>query len=917
MTTETTKLTPMLRQYYEIKNSVGDAVLFFRMGDFFEIFGEDAETVAPKLDVVLTAREKGDQTKIPFCGVPHHSAKSYWLKLVKLGYKVAICEQLEDASEAKGLVKRGVTRVYTPGSIDELEGLEQDQPNYLLAWMDIPGSSQEVLSVVDVSTGEFRLGNISRGQLPFYVKLFRPSEVLVRRFATQAVTTALSPWMRENPLHLDVLPEAPLKDEALQNESLQSIFGSAGLGAQPCGQVASGAALISAVVVYLKSLHASTNQFMRIDRLEEPDSAALSETVIRDLEIFETSRRRQSDGSLARVIDRTLSPMGARSLRYALAHPLIKKSAVTARHCAVEELVQAGEESLLKLRAELKNTADLARLSTRILAGSASPHELSLVRSALIRANTLSPQIHALAKQNSALHEIADALVAAPQALAILVDVLQEFPEGLGAGRAVFRPGYDTFLDEKNKLALSGEERVAAYESKLREQTGISSLKVKAHKSFGLLLEVTKSNVAKVPAAFIRRQTMTNGERYTTIELKELDEALASANDQAVQREYKLYQELLQKLCPFRDGLMAVARAIGELDMLQSFAWLALKENYVRPTITDHPRRLTLKSCRHPVVEKFVGRHEFVANDVLMNEAKSQLLITGPNMAGKSTVMRQTAIAAVLCQAGSWVPAYEAELPIFDQIFTRVGASDDLSRGQSTFMVEMSEAAEILRKATSKSLVILDEVGRGTSTTDGLAIATSIMEDLADRVKCFTMFATHYHELVPMMSARTNVVPVQTEVLEQNEGIVFTHRLTAGASASSFGLEVARLAGVPGHVIELAKGHLARFEQGELSKPEVPPTTAKSSFDDVRRAGGTKSVTKVQRGLFALASEEQEMSEDIVAANQAGLSRVVSRLEAIKIHKTTPLQALNILNELKAMLIPAHHRALFDEELHP
>lgn len=733
-------------------------------------------------------------------------------------------------------------------------------------------------------------------------------------------------WTKEHQIRIDILPESPMKDEALQREMLAKVFGGADLADQNCGVVAGGGALVSAVLAYLESLSASTNQFMRIEPLEEADSIALSETVIRDLEIFETSRRRQTDGSLARVIDRTLTPMGARAFRHSLAHPLVRASSVSARHNAVGELVTAGEVSLLSLRAELKNTADIARLSTRILAGSASPHELSLVRSSLMKANVLSPKILDIAQSTSALAGIAGNLVAASEAMIILDDVMIDFPEGLGTGRGVFRVGYDPFLDEKNKLAISGEERIAQYEATLREQTGISSLKIKSHKSYGLLLEVTKSNLSRVPSSFIRRQTMTNGERYTTIELKDLDEDLASATDQAIARENRLYQELLEKLRPSRDGLMNVARAIGELDMLQGFAWLALKENYVRPTLTDRPRRLTLKSCRHPVVEKFVGRHDFVANDVMMNEGKSQLLITGPNMAGKSTVMRQTAIAAILCQAGSWVPAHDAEMPIFDRIFTRVGASDDLSRGQSTFMVEMSEAAEILRQATSRSLVILDEVGRGTSTTDGLAIAASILEDLADRVGCFTMFATHYHELVPMMATRKNVVPMQTEVIEKNDGIVFTHRLIGGASASSFGIEVAKLAGVPTHVIEKAKAHLLASQARELSE-KLDVKSSSVVYDGAEPVQAVPVVspsvecidtvvapTKVQKGLFGL-SADMESVVSFGAGGHSGLSRVVSRLEGIKIHRTTPLQALNIINELKSMLVPVQHRGLFEDEI--
>jgi DNA mismatch repair protein MutS len=387
---------------------------------------------------------------------------------------------------------------------------------------------------------------------------------------------------------------------------------------------------------------------------------------------------------------------------------------------------------------------------------------------------------------------------------------------------------------------------------------------------------------------------------------------LASANEQAIQREQKLYQNLLETLKPYRDGLMTVARAIGELDLLQSFAWLALKENYTRPKLTDRPRRLTLKSCRHPVVEKFVGRHDFVPNDILMNEGKSQILITGPNMAGKSTVMRQTAIAAILCQAGAWVPAHEAEMPIFDRVFTRVGASDDLSRGQSTFMVEMSEAAEILRHATSRSLVILDEVGRGTSTTDGLAIAASIIMDLADRLGCFTMFATHYHELVPMMAGRANVVPMQTQVIEREDGIVFSHRLVAGASASSFGIEVAKLAGVPGHVIDMAKRHLADTEAKQLPEDRDAPPSRAGAHATVEPP---RELSKVQKGLFGLTHEGAVELPGIDTTGAPGLSRMVARLEAVKIHRTTPLQALNILNELKSLLVPVQQRALFEDEV--
>ncbi|MCX6125829.1 MAG: DNA mismatch repair protein MutS [Proteobacteria bacterium] len=912
-------MTPMLRQYFDLKKEADGAILFFRMGDFYEIFGTDAEEIAPKLEIVLTAREKGDQTKIPFCGVPHHAATGYWLKLVRLGYKVSIVEQLESPAPGKGLVKRGIVRTYTPGSVDELEGLDRDAPAYLMAHMEVSSKSVDVVAICDISTGELRVGNISSEEFLPLVKQVRPKEILSRRFAIEEIRGMLAANLSDENIKIDVLPEAPLKDEVQQAAILKETFAVLALDDQPCGKVQGGAALVVAVLAYIRGLQASTAQFTRVQPLRDPGTMILSDTVIRDLEIFETSKRRQSEGSLAHTIDHTLSPMGARCLRYALSHPFSIAGPITIRHEAVSKLNSGEHDFLNAIRLELKGVGDIARLATRIVSGSVSPLELNMVRVTLEKAARLSNVLALADCKKSALEGLSELLASGEAVRKILCNALVDHPSLLGSGRGVFRKGFDSLLDEKALLATSGEDRVAAYEEALRVETGIGSLKIKDHKTFGLLIEVTKSNFSKIPASFIRRQTMVNCERFATMELKDLNEALLTACDLAIAREAELYGLLIESLKPFLCNISNVSRALGELDLLQSFAWIAKKEGWCRPTLQiAGRRRLMVRAGRHPVVERIIGKHLFCANDVLMTSDKSHLLITGPNMAGKSTVMRQTALLAIMCQAGSYVPANSAEMPIFDRIFTRVGAADDLSRGQSTFMVEMIEAAEILRQATDRSLVILDEVGRGTSSSDGLAIAAAILEELVDRVNCFSLFATHYHELVGMMASRTGIKSVQTEVIEKdNLEIIFTHRLVEGASGNSFGIEVARLAGIPGPVLAKARSYLGASEVNLAGQPAGQQIDAPKNAAEQNPVAG--NLTRVQRDLFGLegspsnpAKGEKSQTFNEIPGRFGHLDQIVLRLENLKIHRTTPMQALNILDELKRMLVPSSQKSLFE-----
>ena len=902
-------MTPMLKQYYSLKEECRDAILFFRMGDFYEIFGEDAQEVAPRLELVLTSREKGDNERLPFCGVPHHSARGYWLKLLAMGYKVAIADQIEDPKLAKGLVKRAVTRVFTPGCIEDLEGLEADRPNFMLAVFEVPtkgrsalvGQQMWAVALSDISTGELRLGNVEEERdIISIVERHGPREILIRKFDDADMRKRLEPFIRGRNIAFSHLPEGILRDEVAQAELLHEILGAGKIEAQPCGKVAGGKAIVGALLEHLKGLHAPIKSFLTIRALQDPNTLQLGETAIRDLEIFETSRRREVKGSLFAEINFCRTAAGSRRLRRELCYPLFERGIIENRRKWVAEFLDWKTEERREFGETLTGFPDLQRLATRIYSRQIQPHELANIRLAASRAQVLAVQLEERTSggKGSALPGIEQkigGLRAASKITAILQQAIVETPGVSGSGSGVFACGFDHELDECTRAARGGANLVTEYEGRLRERTGISSLKIRPHQTFGLLIEVTKSNAGKVPTDFVRRQTMVNGERFITPELTALDETLQNAQAKAVERETFLYGRLLDELGNWCPLMRDVAEICAEIDMLFALALCAYEGAWCRPKITD--RELSLSGSRHPVVERFVGRHDFVPNDVTLNDGKPQMLLTGPNMGGKSTVMRQVAVAAILNQIGSYVPARTASMPLFDRIFTRVGAGDDLASGQSTFMVEMSEAAAILRQATARSLIILDEVGRGTSTSDGLAIAAGILQEIAEKMKSFTLFATHYHELVEVASKLKTVRLGMMEAVEKAGAISFTHRLLDGAAASSFGLEVARLAGIPESVLVRARRCL----------DEGAGTAKEGAAGNLQRRGGT--------GHGPTADAEQVRPLEAAGLKQKAATpksnRVLEKLLAVRIHSTTPLQALNILDELRAIATTQEQQSLF------
>lgn len=868
-----TSHTPMMQQFLAIKAEHPNHLLFYRMGDFYELFFDDAKKASDLLEITLTARGKSGGEPIPMAGIPHHSAEGYLAKLVKLGESVAICEQVGDPATSKGPVERKVVRVITPGTLVEEALLEDRHENLLVAITQ--QDSQYGLAYLEVSSGRFETTQLSSlNQLLAEVERLKPSELLVP----------------DDDLFREQLPEAILKrpglvrypswhfDVSSCRKRLIAHFQTQDLVAYGCDTQTASISASGVILHYAQSmLQSDLTYISSLHTYQTTDTLVLDAISRRNLEI-DTNLSGGTSNTLAAILDHTATAMGSRLLKRWLNQPLRNRVIINQRLDAIETILANHQDD--DLRTTLKQVGDMERILSRVALGSARPRDCLHLGRTL---NALPDFQQQLANLNSAekLTELASRMSTFPELAELLECAIIDNPPMLIRDGGVIAPGYDAELDELRNLKNEAGDYLLALEQREKERTGISTLKVGYNRVHGYYIEISKLQSENVPADYIRRQTLKGQERYIIPELKTFEDKILSAGEKALSREKWLYQALLEKLNEHLAELQNCASALSELDVLVNLAQQAVRLNLTRPVLTDSPG-LVIEQGRHLTVEA-VSNEPFIPNDALFNEARKLHIITGPNMGGKSTYMRQTALITLMAFMGSYVPADKAELGPIDRIFTRIGASDDLTSGRSTFMVEMTETANILHHATENSLILMDEVGRGTSTFDGLALAWAIAEHIAQNVKGYCLFATHYFELTTLNERFDNTINVHLDAIEHQDSIVFLHQVQDGPASQSYGLQVAALAGVPQNVIQLAKQHLSLLEnQAVTQKNATPPAT---------------SATKTSR----VAEPIQQFDMFSVQPNPA-LEKVQQLLEEIDPNELTPRKALDALYELKATL---------------
>ena len=876
------ELTPMMQQYMETKKEYPDCILFYRLGDFYEMFFDDAITASRELEITLTGKNCGLEERAPMCGVPYHAVDGYLNRLVSKGYKLAICEQMEDPATAKGLVKRDVVRIVTPGTNLDTQSLDETKNNYIMCVVYI--ADRYGLSVADVTTGEYLVTELGDSEKLFdEIYKFMPSELICNE---AFYMSGMDLELLKEKLGITIYSlDAWYFDDAICQRTLKEHFHvnvveGLGLADYDCGVIAAGALL----QYLLETQKRDLSHITKLSVYASGKYMLLDSSTRRNLELCETLREKQKRGSLLWVLDKTKTAMGARTLRKYIEQPLIDRKEIERRLDAVDEL-KNNAISREEIREYLSPIYDLERLVCKITYQSANPRDLIAFESSL----SMLPHIKYILQEMKAplLHEIYENLDTLEELCDLIQTAIQDDPPLAMKEGGIIKDGYNEEVDRLRSAKSDGKEWLAKLEADEREKTGIKNLRIRYNKVFGYYLEVTNSFKNLVPDYYTRKQTLANAERYIIPELKELEDTILGAEDRLYALEYQLYCEVRDQIAKEILRIQSTAHAIAQLDTFASMALVAERNQYVRPKINEKGV-INIKDGRHPVVEKMIPNDMFIANDTYLNDKKNRIsIITGPNMAGKSTYMRQTALIVLMAQIGSFVPAASADIGLVDRIFTRVGASDDLASGQSTFMVEMTEVANILRNATNKSLLILDEIGRGTSTFDGLSIAWAVIEHISNSklLGAKTLFATHYHELTELEGKIDNVNNYCIAVKEKGDDIIFLRKIVKGGADKSYGIQVARLAGVPDSVIQRAKEIVEELVHADIterikdiaSHGHEQPKAKPKHYDEVDLA---------QMSLFDTVKDDD----------------VIDEIKSLDISNLTPIEALNTLYQLQNKL---------------
>lgn len=857
--------TPMIQQYLTIKEQAKDAFLFFRLGDFYELFFEDAIRASEELEITLTSRDGGGNP-IPMCGVPHHSAPTYIQKLINKGYKVAICDQVETPSAAKGVVKREIVRVVTPGTIMEESMLIEQENNFLLCITEQIG--QYALSAVDLSTGECYVTEMENEALLYNeVAFYQPREILVDDSLSEGWVSGL----RQRTKTLITKVSIPLEKETELCLALKKQYSHFD---EVCSSIPLKHAMKLLYTYLYQTQKRSLSHLQRLQHYESNMHMILDDSARRNLELTMSLDEKKKKGSLLWFLNRTATAMGSRLLKRWLDKPLLRIEEIRGR----QEIVATFVEDIIlldKVKETLKKVFDLERLLGRIAYGTANARDLNALKCSLDKIPQLKQTL--LSSQCTSLHKIGKLLDTCPEIVELIEKaIVDDPPVSLKEGNLICE-GYNGYLDELRDIQRNGKSWITELEQREREETGIKSLKIGFNRVFGYYIEVTKSNLRLLPEGrYHRKQTLANAERFVTAELKEKEELILTANEKSIDMEYDLFVEIRGKISQEIKRIQKASELVAKVDVLHAFAVVAKENRYTCPTVhgKDH---LLIEEGRHPVVEALVSEKEFIANDVALNTKDRQIyLITGPNMAGKSTYMRQVAIITILSQIGSFVPAKKAEVSIIDKIFTRIGAADDLVGGRSTFMVEMEETCKALREATPRSLILLDEIGRGTSTYDGIALAHAIVEYIHNFIGAKTLFSTHYHELTGLDRDLPRLVNVHAKCVEKNEKVVFLHRIVPGGADRSYGIYVAELAGIPTEVIEKAKLYLHSLEDQSKSV----------------------NMVKEQMELFSCAKETQEA----YSTSSEEEIQVLEKMRSWDLMSKSPLDTMMFLSEMQNKL---------------